>query len=106
MLLENIVEPPQLENNLNEDLDYIAQTLNGSVGIKFQPFKKSTSSSSSIYNNPYKEKIVTPPRYSFNNKLKTTLEDERSDDDLIHSIDRLNNLRYIQEDERLYLNLR
>jgi hypothetical protein len=41
---------------------------------------------------------VSPPRCNFN-KLKL-LENSRIDDNLRHSIDRLNNLRFIQEENR------
>jgi hypothetical protein len=89
-----------LQNTLEEDLDYINQHPDGTVSINFQPFRKSTSSSScsARYSNPYKEKIVSPPRCNFS-RLKLQ-EIPRVDDDLRHSIDRLDNLRFLEEEDR------
>ena len=42
--------------------------------------------------------MVSPPRCNFN-RLKL-LENSRLGDDLRHSIDRLNNLRFVQEEDR------
>ena len=85
-LLRNVIQPTPVQNTLQYDIDYIDQQPNGSVGINFQLFRKSTSSYSSRYCNPHKEKIVSPPRCNFN-KLKLP-ENQRLDDDLRHSIDR------------------
>jgi hypothetical protein len=41
---------------------------------------------------------VSPPRYN-SNRLKLP-ENSRIDDDLRHSIDRLNNLRFVEEEDR------
>ena len=41
---------------------------------------------------------MSPPRCNFN-KLKLS-ENSRIDDDLRHSIDRLNNLRFVEEEDR------
>jgi hypothetical protein len=41
---------------------------------------------------------VSPPKYNFN-RLKLP-ENSRIDDDLRHSIDRLNNLRFVEEEDR------
>ncbi len=60
---------------------------------------KNTSSCSSRYNNPCKGKIVSPSKCNFD-KLKLP-ENLRLDDDLRHSFDRLNNLRFVQEKNRL-----
>ena len=68
-LLRNVTQPTPIQNTLEDDIDYIDQQPNGSVSINFQPFRKSTSFCSSRYSNPYKEKIVSPPRCNFN-KLK------------------------------------
>ena len=99
-LLRNVTQPVPIQNTLGEDLDYIDQHLDGIVSINFQPFRKSTSSSScsARYSNPYKEKIVSPPRCNFSRlKLKEIL---RVDNDLRHSIDRLDNLRFAEEEDR------
>ena len=94
-LLQNVTQPTPIQSTLEDDLD---QHPDGSVSINFQPFRKSTSSYSSRYSNPYKEKIGSPPRYNFN-RLKLP-ENSRIDDDLRHSIDRLNNLRFVEEEDR------
>jgi hypothetical protein len=86
-LLKNVTQPTLVQNTLEDDIDYINQQPDGSVSINFQPFRKSTSSCSSRYSNPHKEKIVSPPRCNFN-RLKLP-ENPRLDDDLRHSIDRL-----------------
>ena len=41
---------------------------------------------------------MSPPRCNFN-KLKLS-ENSRIDDDLRHSIDRLNNLRFVEKEDR------
>ena len=97
-LLRNIAQPTPVQNTLEDDIDYIDQEPDGSVSINFQPFRKSTSSYSSRYSNPHKEKIVSSPRCNFN-KLKLS-ENSRIDDDLGYSIDRLNNLRIVEEKDR------
>ena len=98
-LLRNVTQPIPVQNTLKDDLDYINQHLDGSVSINFQPFRKFISSSSSArYSNPYKEKIVSPPRCNFN-KLKLQ-ENPRIDDDLRHSIDKLNDLRLVEQEDR------
>jgi hypothetical protein len=99
-LLKNVTEPVPVQNTLEEDLDYIDQHPDGTVSINFQPFRKSISSSScsTRYSNPYKEKIVSPPRCNFS-RLKLQ-EIPRVDDDLRHSIDRLDNLRFGEEEDR------
>jgi hypothetical protein len=97
-LLQNVTQPTPIQSTLEDDLDYIDQHPDGSVSINFQPFRKSTSSCSSRYSNPYKEKIVSPPRCNFN-RLKLQ-ENPRIDDDLRHSIDRLDNLRFAEEEDR------
>ena len=83
-LLRNVAQPTPIQNTLEDNIDYIDQQLDGSVSINFQPFRKSTSSCSSRYSNPHKEKIMSPPRYNFN-RLKLP-ENSRLDDDLRHSI--------------------
>jgi hypothetical protein len=95
--------PPKLRVSFkkdNTDLDYINQHPDDTVSINFQPFRKSISSSScsTRYSNPYKEKIVSPPRCNFS-RLKLQ-EIPRVDDDLRHSIDRLDNLRFAEEEDR------
>ena len=95
-LLQNVTQPTPIRSTLEDDLDYIDQHPNGSISINFQPFRKSTSSCSSRYSNPYKEKIVSPPRCNFS-RLKLQ-ENLRVDDDLRHSIDRLDNLRFAEEE--------
>ena len=97
-LLRNVTQSIHVQNTLEDDLDYIDQHPDGSVSINFQPFRKSTSSCSSRYSNPYKEKIVSPPRCNFS-RLKLQ-ENLRVDDDLRHSIDRLDNLRFVEEKDR------
>jgi hypothetical protein len=99
-LLRNVTQPAPVQNTLEENLDYIDQHPNGTVSINFQSFRKSTSSSScsARYSNPYKEKIVSPPRCNFS-RLKLQ-EIPRVDDDLRHSIDRLDNLRFAEEEDR------
>ena len=64
-LLRNVTQPTPMQSTLEDDLDYIDQQLDVTVSINFQPFRKSTSSCSSRYSNPYKEKIVSPPRCNF-----------------------------------------
>ena len=98
-LLKNVTESIPVQNTLEENLDYIDQRPDGTVSINFQPFRRSTSPSvcSARYSNPYVEKIVSPPRCSFS-RLK---ENSRVDDDLRHSIDRLENLRFTESEERL-----
>ena len=86
-LLKNVTQPTLVQNTLEDDIYYINQQLDGSVSINFQPFRKSTSSCSSRYSNPHKEKIVSPPRCNFN-RLKLP-ENPRLDDDLRDSIDKL-----------------
>jgi hypothetical protein len=105
-LLKNVAQPIPIQNTLEDDLDYIDQHPDGTVSINFQPFRKSTSSSccSARYSNPFKEKIVSPPRCSFS-KLKSQ-ENSKVDDDLRHSVDRLENLRFTElEDRSQKLNL-
>jgi hypothetical protein len=99
-LLKNVTQPIPVQNTLEEDLDYIDQHPDGTVSINFQPFIKSTSSSScsARYSNPYKEKIVSPLRCNFS-RLKLQ-EVPRANDDLRHSIDRLDNLRFAEEEDR------
>ena len=97
-LLKNIAQPVSVQNTLEENIDYIDQHPDGSVSINFQPFRKSTSSCSARYSNSYKEKIVSPPRCNFN-RLKLP-ENSRIDVDLRHSIDRLNNLRFEEVEDR------
>ena len=95
-LLKNVTQPTPMQSTLEDDLDYIDQQLDVTVSINFQPFRKSTSSCSSRYSNPYKEKIVSPPRCNFS-RLKLQ-ENPRVDDDLRHSIDQLDNLRFAEEE--------
>ena len=97
-LLRNVTQPTPVQNTLEDDIDYIDQQLDGSVSINFHLFRKSISSCSSRYSNPYKEKIVSPPRYNFN-RLKLP-ENSRINDDLRHSVDRLNNLRFVEKEDR------
>ena len=99
MVTKKVTQPTPIQNTLEDDIDYIDQQLDGSVSINFQPFRKFTSSCSFRYSNPHKEKIVSPLRCDFN-KLKL-LENSRIDDDLRHSIDKLNNLRFVEEEDRL-----
>ena len=94
-LLRNIAQPTPVQNTLENDKDYIDQQPDGSININFQSFRKSRSSCSSRYSNPYKEKITSPSKCNFN-RLKLS-ENSRIDDDLRHSIDRLNNLRFVEE---------
>ena len=84
-LLRNVTQPTPVQNTLEDDIDYIDQQPDDSVNINFQPFRKSTSFCSSRYSNPYKEKIVSPPRCNFN-RIKFP-ENSRIDDDLRHNID-------------------
>jgi hypothetical protein len=97
-LLKNVAQPIPVQNTLEDDLDYIDQHPDGTISINFQPFRKSTSSSccSARYSNPFKEKIVSPPRCSFN-KLQ---EIPKVDDDLRYSIGRLDNLRFAEVEDR------
>ena len=97
-LLRNVTQPTPVQSILEDDLDYIDQQPDGTVSTNFQPFRKSTSSCSSRYSNPYKEKIVSPPRCNFN-RLKLQ-ENPKIDDDLRHSIDRLDNSRFAEEEDR------
>jgi hypothetical protein len=97
-LLKNVTESIPVQNTLEEDLDYIDQSPDGTVSINFQPYKKSTSSCSARYSNPYIEKIVSPSRCSFS-KFKSQ-ENSRLDDDLRHSVDRLDNLRFTELEDR------
>jgi hypothetical protein len=97
-LVRNVTQPTPVQNTLEDDIDYIDQQPDGSVSINFQPFRKSISSCFFRYSNPYKEKIVSPPRCNFN-RLKLP-ENSRIDDDLRHSIDRLNNLRFVEKEDR------
>jgi hypothetical protein len=99
-LLRNVTQPTPVQSTLEDDLDYIDQHLDGTVSINFQLFRKSTSlsSCSARYSNPYKEKIVSPPRCNFS-RLKLQ-ENPRVDDDLRHNIDRLDNLRFAEEEDR------
>jgi hypothetical protein len=97
-LLKNVAESIPVQNTLEEDLDYIEQRPDGTVSINFQPYRKSTSSSSARYNNSYIEKIVSPPICSFS-KFKSQ-ENSRVDDDLRHSVDRLDNLRFTELEDR------
>ena len=97
-LLRNVTQPTSVQSTLEDDLDYIDQQPDSTVSINFQPFRKSTSSCSSRYSNPYKEKIVSPLRCNFNRpKLQ---ENPKIDDDLRHSIDRLDNSRFAEEEDR------
>jgi hypothetical protein len=96
-LLRNVTQPTSVQNTLEDDLDYIDQHPDGTISINFQPFRKSTSSSScsARYSNPYKEKVVSPPRCNFS-RLKFP-ERSRLDD----NIDRLlNDLRFVEEEDR------
>ena len=97
-LLRNVTQPTPVQSTLEEDLNYIDQHPDGSVSINFQPFRNSISFCSSRYSNPYKEKIVSPPRCSFS-KLKLP-ENSKINDDLRHSIDRIDNLRFAKEEDR------
>jgi hypothetical protein len=97
-LLKNVAESIPVQNNLEEDLDYIEQRSDGSVSINFLPYRKSTSSCSARYSNPYIEKTISPPRCSFS-KFKSH-ENSRVDDDLRHSVDRLDNLRFTELEDR------
>ena len=98
-LLKNVAQPVPVQNNLEDNLDYIDQQPDSTVSINFQPFRKSISSSSSTrYSNPYKEKIMSPPKCNFN-RLKFQ-ENPRIDDDLRHSIDKLNDLRLVEQEDR------
>jgi hypothetical protein len=97
-LLKNVTESIPVQNTLEEDLDYIEQRPDGTVSINFQPYRKSTSSCSARYSNPYIEKTVSPPRCSFS-KFKSQ-ENSRVDDDLRHSVDRLDNLRFTELGDR------
>jgi hypothetical protein len=97
-LLKNVAESIPVQNNLEEDLDYIEQRPDGSVSINFLPYRKSTSSCSARYSNPYIEKTISPPRCSFS-KFKSQ-ENSRVDDDLRHSVDRLDNLRFTELEDR------
>jgi hypothetical protein len=65
-LLRNVTQPTPVQSTVEDDLNYIDQQPDGTVSINFQPFRKSTSSCSTRYSNPYKEKIVSPPRCNFN----------------------------------------
>jgi hypothetical protein len=93
-LLKNVTESIPVQNTLEEDLDYIEQHLDGTVSINFLPYRKATSSCSARYSNPYIEKIVSPPRCSFS-KFKS-----QENDDLRHSVDRLDNLRFTELEDR------
>jgi hypothetical protein len=95
-LLRNVTQPTPVQSTLEDDLNYIDQHSDGSISINVQPFRNSISSCSSRYSNPYKEKIVSPPRCSFS-KLKLP-ENSKIDDDLRHSIDRIDNLRFAKEE--------
>jgi hypothetical protein len=97
-LLKNVTESIPVQNTLEDDLDYIDQCPDGTVCINFQPYKKSTSCCSARYSNPYIEKIVSPPRCNFS-KLKLQ-ENSSVDDDLRHSVDRLDNLRFAEIENR------
>jgi hypothetical protein len=98
-LLKNVAQPVTVQNNLEDNLDYIDQQPDSTISINFQPFRKSISSSSSArYSNPYKEKIVSPPKCNFN-RLKFQ-ENPRINDDLRHSIDKLNDLRLVEQEDR------
>ena len=87
-----------VQNTLEDDLDYIDQCLDSTVIINFQPYRKSTSCCSARYSNPYIEKIVSPPRCNFS-RLKSQ-ENSIVDDDLRHSVDRLDNLRFAEVEDR------
>jgi hypothetical protein len=91
-LLKNVTKSIPVQNTLEEDLDYIEQRPDGTVSINFLPYRKATSSCSARYSNPYIEKIVSPPRCSFS-KFKS-----QENNDLRHSIDRLDNLRFTELD--------
>jgi hypothetical protein len=93
-LLKNVIESIPVQNTLEEDLDYIEQRPDGTVSINFLPYRKATSSCSARYSNPYIEKIVSPPRCSFS-KFKS-----QENDDLRHSVDRLDNLRFTELEDR------
>jgi hypothetical protein len=97
-LLKNVTESIPVQNTLEDDLDYIDQHPDGTVSINFQPYRKSTSCCSARYSNPYIEKIVSPPRCNFS-RLKLQ-ENSRVDDDLRHSVDRLDNLRFAEVEDR------
>ena len=84
MVTKKVTQPTPIQNTLEDNIDYIDQQPDGSVSINFQPFRKSTSSCFSRYSNPYKEKIVSPPRCNFN-RLKLP-ENSRIDNNLRHSI--------------------
>jgi hypothetical protein len=55
-LLKNVTESIPVQNTLEEDLDYIEQRPDGTVSINFLPYRKSTSSCSARYSNPYIKK--------------------------------------------------
>ena len=55
MATKYVIQPTPIQNVLEDDID---QQLDSFVSIYFQLFRKSTSSCSSRYSNPHKEKIV------------------------------------------------
>jgi hypothetical protein len=67
--LENLVPLPKIENNVT-DLDYVIQTRDGTMGLNFQPYRKSKScsrASGSRVPTSYNEiidKPISPPRYN------------------------------------------
>jgi hypothetical protein len=77
-ILENLVPLPKIENNVT-NLDYITQTNDGTIGLNFQPYRKSKScsrASGSRVPTSYNEiinKSVSPPRYNLS-QLETNLQ--------------------------------
>jgi hypothetical protein len=65
-----LIIPQKVENNANNDLNYIIQKPDGTIGISFQPFRKLVFSSSNY--NPHIRNISLP-RYNLS-QLKTNLD--------------------------------
>jgi hypothetical protein len=58
--LENLVPLPKVENNVT-DLDYVTQAKDGTIGLNFQPYRKSCSrASGSRVSTSYNEMINKP----------------------------------------------
>jgi len=78
MDLENLVPLPKIENNVT-DLNYVTQTRDGTIGLNFQPYRKSKSysrASGSRVPTSYNEiidKPVSPSRYNLS-QLETNLQ--------------------------------
>jgi hypothetical protein len=74
--LENLVPLPKVENNVT-DLDYVTQAKDSTIGLNFQPYRKSCSRvSGSRVSTSYNEMINKPvslPRYSLS-QLETNLQ--------------------------------